>query len=205
MLLQIDYKDKKYNDKLKERMNNTYIGILSIFVIILIYLYSKSTVSGIETFYTEINLSTSKISVEKHPEYLLPSNNTASDPGSEDGEDFYKDMKINAYVTPGGKIIFDSDEIKKNYERNTLWSPSKKTNEEETEDSMLARFMIPILWQATKKQMDSFSSLGTDIEKLTTILRSANKKMIGINETVKQIGPEVIDKKRADDFDFKKF
>lgn len=186
-------------------MNNTYIGILSIFVIILIYLYSKSTVSGIETFYTEINLSTSKISVEKHPEYLLPSNNTASDPGSEDGEDFYKDMKINAYVTPGGKIIFDSDEIKKNYERNTLWSPSKKTNEEETEDSMLARFMIPILWQATKKQMDSFSSLGTDIEKLTTILRSANKKMIGINETVKQIGPEVIDKKRADDFDFKKF
>ena len=65
--------------------------------------------------------------------------------------------------------------------------------------------MVPILWQATKKQMDSFSSLGIEIQKLTSILRSANKKMIGINETIRELGPDAIDGKRSDDFDFKKF
>ena len=186
-------------------MNNTYLVISAIFVIILFYLYSKSKTSGIETFYNDITLSNSKISLEKHPEYLLPSNNTVSNPGSENGEDLYKNMKINTYVTGEGKVIFDSGEVSKNYLRNFAWSPSKKENQEETEDSMLARFMIPILWQATKKQMESFSSLGIEIEKLTTILRSANKKMIRINDTLRDIGKEGIDKKRADEFDFKNF
>ena len=186
-------------------MNNTYLGISVIFVIILLYLYSNSKTSGIETFYNDITLSNSKLSVEKHPEYLLPSNNTAADPGSEDGEDFYKGVKINAYVTDEGKIIFNSAEVTQNYLRNSVWSPSKKKDQEETEDSMLARFMVPILWEATKKQMDSFSSLGSEIKKLETILRSANKKMIGINETIRDIGTEGIDKKRADEFDFKNF
>lgn len=186
-------------------MNNTYLVISAIFVIILFYLYSNSKMSGIETFYNEITLTDSKVSVEKHPEYLLPSNNTASDPGSEDGEDFYKDVKINAYVTNEGKIIFNSAEVTKNYLRNTGWSPSKKKDQEETEDSMLARFMVPILWEATKKQMESFSSLGSEIKNLETILRSANKKMIGINETIRELGPDALDEKRANDFDFKSF
>lgn len=186
-------------------MNNTYLVISAIFVIILFYLYSNSKMSGIETFYNEITLTDSKVSVEKHPEYLLPSNNTASDPGSEDGEDFYKDVKINAYVTNEGKIIFNSAEVTKNYLRNTVWSPSKKKDQEETEDSMLARFMVPILWEATKKQMESFSSLGSEIKNLETILRSANKKMIGINETIRELGPDALDEKRANDFDFKSF
>ena len=186
-------------------MNNTYLGISVIFMIILIYLYSKTKISGIETFYSDITLSKSKLSVEKHPEYLLPSNNTASDPGSEDGEDFYIDNKINAYVTGEGKIIFDSSEVTDNFMRSIAWSPSKQEKQEETDDSMIARFMVPILWQATKKQMDSFSSLGIEIQKLTSILRSANKKMIGINETIRELGPDAIDGKRSDDFDFKKF
>ena len=42
-------------------MNNTYLGISAIFVIILFSLYSNSKMSGIETFYNEITLSDSKV------------------------------------------------------------------------------------------------------------------------------------------------
>ena len=140
----------------------------------------------------------------KNPEYLLPSNNTASDPGSQDGEDYYKDLKIIPTIS-NSKVIFDETNVKENYPLSFAFSQAKKENEVETEDSMLARFMVPLLWQVTKNQIEDFSRLETDIQHINKVLRAANKKMIKINKSVDALGPDAISKKRGDDFDLKNF
>ena len=65
--------------------------------------------------------------------------------------------------------------------------------------------MIPILWQTTKNQYDSFSKLTSSILEIKQNLRAANIKMVEINQEIDKIGDNNISKKRTEDFDFKKF
>ena len=61
----------------------------------------------------------------KNPEYLLPSNNTATDPGSEDGEDYYKDLKIKPTISDS-KVVFEQGNILQLYLMNSIFNQPKK-------------------------------------------------------------------------------
>lgn len=186
-------------------MERAFLGIFILLIVIFVYLYKRNKVNSLEKF-VMISLSDFEGQVPqfKNPEYLLPSNNTATDPGSEDGEDYYKDLKIKPTISDS-KVVFEQGNILQLYLMNSIFNQPKKENEPETDDSMLARFMVPLLWQITKNQMEEFSRLESDIQYVSNVLRAAGKKMIRINEEVDNLGPDAISKKRSDDFDFKKF
>ena len=87
-------------------MERAFIGIFILLILLIIY-FIRNTSNTIEIFSM---ISLSDIEEQnpqlKNPEYLLPSNNTASDPGSQDGEDYYKDLKIIPTIS-NSKVIFD--------------------------------------------------------------------------------------------------
>ena len=186
-------------------MEQAFLGIFILLLVIFVYLYKRNRSKTLETFNT-VSLSDFEGQVPqfKNPEYLLPSNNTATDPGSEDGEDYYKDLKIRPTISDS-KVVFERDNIVNLYSSNINFNQSKKEDEVETDDSMLARFMVPLLWQITKNQIEDFSRLESDIQYINNVLRAANIKMIKINTDVNNLGPDAISKKRSNDFDFKKF
>lgn len=184
-------------------MEHRFLGICIFFIGILIYLYKKRNTEIREHFNMK-TIAEAKNPLLKNPEYLLPSNNTATDPGSEDGKDYYEESKIRPTLSDS-KVVFDAGNINKEYMLNVIFSKAKEENQTETEDSMLARFMIPLLWQATKNQIEEFNKLSKDIQEVNKILRAANKKMVDINVSVDNIGQDAIAKKRSNDFDFKKF
>jgi hypothetical protein len=185
-------------------MKNTFLVIVGLFVILAIYLWKRRDLS-LEPFFQEIYLTDSEMPLEKNPEYLLPSNNTSTVPqsgGSKEGVDLYKNDKIHSYVKGDGKISFKRSEIANVFSDQLSKFPRE---ENESEESYLSRFMVPILWQTTKNQFDSFFQLSSSIEQIKTDLRSANIKMVSINNEVEKIGDDDIAKKRSEDFDFKSF
>lgn len=184
-------------------MNTIFLTILGLALLLIVFLKMRNNKR--EGFFQDIFLTDSELPLEKNPEYLLPSNNTATIPesgGSKEGKDLYKDEKINAYVTGSGKLAFKSAEIKKTFSDQLSKFPR---NEGESEESYLSRFMVPILWQTTKNQFESFSKLASSIEEIKQNLRAANIKMVSINNEIEKIGDKNIAKQRAEDFDFKKF
>ena len=186
-------------------MNNTYLGIIFFIVLLLLYLYKTKYVNVLQEPFIQVEkLSNSEMLLEKNPEYLLPSNNTITDPSSNDGEDLYKDKKINTYITIDGNIIFKKSEVEQVF-KDQLKTTLLGNQQEKTDDSMIARFMVPLLWQITKNQFNEFSNLASEIQTLERDLHSANKQLINVNEVVREIGEDSIDQKRKNDFDFKNF
>jgi len=185
-------------------MKYTFLVILGLFVILAIYLWKRRVLTR-ESFFQDVFLTDSEMPLEKNPEYLLPSNNTSTVPqsgGSKEGEDLYKNDKIHSYVMGNGKISFKRGEIEKVFSEQLSKFPRE---ENESEESYLSRFMVPILWQTTKNQFECFSQLSSSIEQIKTDLRSANIKMVKINKEVEKIGDDDIAKKRSEEFDLKNF
>ena len=183
-------------------MEIVYLFILGLTIGLIILLMRMNRKEG---FFQDIFLTDSELPLERNPEYLLPSNDTATIPeggGSAKGKDLYKDAKINAYVTDDGKFTFKRSEIEKGFSDQLSKFPK---NPEESEEAYLSRFMIPILWQTTKNQYDSFSKLTSSILEIKQNLRAANIKMVEINQEIDKIGDNNISKKRTEAFDFKKF
>ena len=182
--------------------------LFSILLAVLLYGYTQKYLlknSRVEPFYQDVYLTDSELPLERNPEYLLPSNNTVTVPqpgGSNQGADLYKDDKIKSYVTSTGSITFKRSEIEKGFSDQLAKFPKQP---DESEESYLSRFMVPILWQATKNQFASFSELDASIQKIKTELRTANVSMVSINKEVSGLGEAAINSKRAEDFDFKKF
>lgn len=185
-------------------MENIFLVILGLFIILSVYLWKQRILTR-EAFFQDVYLTDSELPLEKNPEYLLPSNNTSTVPqsgGSKEGEDLYKDDKIHSYVKGNGKIAFKLSEIEKVFSEQLAKFPREKN---ESEDSYLSRFMVPILWQTIKNQFESFSQLSSSIAEIKRDLRSANIRMVKINKEVEKIGDDEIAKTRSEDFDFKNF